>query len=109
MQNSIDKELVRSICDTDGIEDFVEVVRDEAVPRPLREESDGYDDAETLEVTLLREKRLPANVGRDVAVKFNSSLNFFEFILHKGIVPNKGSSQPIKQYEMRMTYSFPSA
>ena len=109
MQNSIDKELVCSVCDTDSVEDFVEVVRDEAVTRPLREEGDGYDDAETLEVTLPREKRLPANVGRDVSVKFNGSLNFFEFILHKRIESSKCSFQPVKQYEMRMAYSFPSA
>ena len=56
MQNAIDQKLSRRIRDADGIEDFVEVVRHEAVPGPLREERNGDDDPHSLEVAGFSDK-----------------------------------------------------
>lgn len=59
LEDTVDKSLVASLCDSNTLEDLCEVIRDETVTRPLREEGDGNDDAKTTEVSLVGEKVLP--------------------------------------------------
>lgn len=51
------------IGNADGVEHPAEVVGDETVPGPLREEGDGDDDAHTASVAGVHEERLVTDVG----------------------------------------------
>lgn len=55
--------LNRRIGNADSVEHSAEVVGDETVPGPLREEGNGDDDAHTASVACLHEERLVTNVG----------------------------------------------
>jgi hypothetical protein len=58
LEDTVDEQLGGRVRDADGVEDLVEVVRDETVAGPLREEGDGDDEAHALEVTGCGEERL---------------------------------------------------
>jgi len=61
LKDTVDKELFTLTGDSDTVEDLGEVVRDETVTRPLREEGDGDNDPHSLEITLSLEER---DIGR---------------------------------------------
>lgn len=110
LEDTIDEELDGGIGDTDSVEDAVEVVGNETVTRPLREEGEGEDDPETLQVASLGEDGLPANVGSNGAIELNSSLDFLKFILDEGVFTkwrsNWYTSHQVNQYH---THVLPSA
>ena len=51
LQDTVDQKLRGRARDADGVENPVEVVGDETVSGPLREEGNGDDDAQTLAVS----------------------------------------------------------
>lgn len=57
LENAVDEQLLSLASDSDTVEDFGEVVGDETVTGPLREESEGNDDPHSLKVTLSLEQR----------------------------------------------------
>ncbi len=64
LQDAVDEQLDGRVRDADGVEDLVEVVRDEPVAGPLREEGERDDDAHAAAVAYGREERLPADGRR---------------------------------------------
>eukprot|EP00753_Platysulcus_tardus_P022222 PLAT9429.2.p2 GENE.PLAT9429.2~~PLAT9429.2.p2 ORF type:complete len:186 (-),score=4.42 PLAT9429.2:655-1212(-) len=86
LQDPVDEELRRRVRDADRVEDLVEVVRDEPVARPLREESDRDDDTHALPVAGRREEGLPADVGGDGAVELDCRADLFVFVLDKRVL-----------------------
>lgn len=70
----------------DGVQNLVEVVRDQAVAGPLREEGKAEDDSHAPTVTRSLHERSPANVGLSCLVAFNCSLDFVEFVGNEWIL-----------------------
>ena len=65
MNLPVDEELDRGVGNTNAVEDILEVIRDETVTRPLREEGDSDNNDHTSPVSRGSNESLPANVGRD--------------------------------------------
>lgn len=86
LENTVDEELDGGIGDTNGIKDTIEIVRYKAISGPLREEGEGDNDPQTLQVASLGNERLPANVGSDGAIKFNGRLDFLKLVLDERIL-----------------------
>lgn len=86
LKDTVDEELHGRIFDTDGLQNTLEVVRNETVSGPLGEEGERNDDPETLEVTCLGEEGFPANIGSDGSVEIDGSLDLVEFVPDKRIV-----------------------
>ena len=57
LEDTVDEQLLSLTSDSDTVENFGEVVRDDTVTRPLREESESDDDPHSLEITLGLEQR----------------------------------------------------
>ena len=85
LQNTIDGELCACTGDTDLVEDLTQVIRDETVTRPLREEGDGDDDVHTLAISRSSDERLPADIVSNRTVELDCGLDFLEFILHERV------------------------
>jgi len=85
LETTIDTELGEWVGDTDGVENFGKVVRNETVAGPLREEGEGNDDPHAAEVTTGGEEGFVANVGGDGTIKLDSSLDFLEFVSNEGV------------------------
>lgn len=98
------------VYDADGSEDLIEVVRDQSVRRPLREEGDGDDDADTLAVAGGGEEGLPADVGGNGAVKLEGGLDLLELVLDERVFPAPCMSErTLRPLGEGMAYSLPSA
>lgn len=85
LQNTVDEELSACTSNTDLVEDLVQVVGDETVTGPLREEGQSDDDAYALAVSRGGDERLPADVRSDRTVELKGSLDFLEFILYERV------------------------
>ena len=57
------------------------------IPRPLREESNGDDNAHAATISWSPEEGRPADARGDLSVQGNSGLDFLEFILYQRVVP----------------------
>ena len=86
LEDAVDEELGTRIGDTDLVQDFGEIVRNETVPGPLGEEGDGDDDAHAFAVARGHDERFPANVGRNGPVELKGGLDFVELELHDRIL-----------------------
>jgi len=85
-KDTVDEELNCAGGDTDGVKDSVEVVGDETVAGPLREEGNGNDDDHTFPVTGGGNQRLPADIGSNCAIELDSGLHFLELELDEGVL-----------------------
>lgn len=85
-ENTVDQELDGRVCDTDRVEDLVEVVRHKTVARPLGEESDGDDDPHALAVASGGEEGLISDVGGDGLIEVNGCLDLLELVLDKRVL-----------------------
>lgn len=54
LKDTVDEELGSRVGDANSVEDLVEVVRDQTVTRPLREEGNSNDNPHALAVTRAR-------------------------------------------------------
>ena len=86
LEDTVDEELDRLVGNTDGVEDAVEIVRDQAVSRPLREEGDGDDNPHASAVSGGGEEGLPADGVGNFAVAVDHGLDFLIFKLDKRII-----------------------
>lgn len=73
------------IGNANGVENTVEVVRDETITGPLGEECECKDDPKTLQIAGFSKNGLPANVSSNSAVEFNGGLDLLKFILDERI------------------------
>jgi len=78
LKDTVDKELFTLTGDSDTIEDLGEVVRDETVTGPLREEGDSDNNPHSLEITLSLEKR---DVGRCSLGLLFKPQSFLDFLI----------------------------
>ena len=81
-----DEQLDGRVGDSDGLEHCVEVVRDETVAGPLREERDGDHDPQTSPVPWRLEQGQPANVG-GLAIEGKRGPNLLKLVLDERVVP----------------------
>lgn len=95
MKDTVDEELNVGIRDTYSLQDTCKVIRNEAIARPLREESEGDDDPETPQIASLGEKGLPANVSCDGTIELNGCFDFLKFIFDERIL-TRAANQHIK-------------
>lgn len=85
LQDTVDEELSACTGDTDLVEDLGQVVRDETITRPLREEGHGDDDAHALAVSGGGNERLPADILSDRTFELEGGFDFLEFILYERV------------------------
>ncbi len=78
LQDTVDQGLSLDRCDSDTIEDGVQVVRSDTVTRPLGEECDGDDDSETSQVSSVGEETLPAGSLDGFAFEVDGRLDLVE-------------------------------
>jgi len=86
LKDTVDKELFTLTGDSDTVEDLGEVVRDETVTRPLREEGDGENDPHSLLVSLSSEERQPGRTVLGLTLDLNSGLALVEFVLSQRVL-----------------------
>lgn len=86
MKHSIDNQLSVCVGDSDRIEHLGEVIRNQAVPGPLRKEGDRNDNTQTLQVALALDERFPPGSRRSGAIKLDGRFDLFELVLDKRIL-----------------------
>lgn len=74
-ETAVDLELGVGICDTNSIHDILEVVRDEAVARPLREQTGSHDQQESVAVTPGGDELPPAGAPGRVGLELDGLLD----------------------------------
>lgn len=75
------------VCDANGVEDLGKVVRDKAIPRPLREESNGEDNTHALQVSTFCEQRQPANVSSNLTIKVDGCFDLVVLVNDQRVFP----------------------
>ena len=86
MNLPVDEELDRGVGNTNAVEDILEVIRDETVTRPLREEGDSDNNDHTSPVSRGSNESLPANVSSNLGIEFEGSLDFLILVLDDTII-----------------------
>ena len=86
LEDTVDEELGEGVFDTDGFENLVEVVRNQPVSGPLREEGETDDDPHTTTVSRSSEERLPSNGVLDRTIHLDSGLDLLILVLDKRIL-----------------------
>ena len=86
LEDTIDEELDGCIGDTDSLEHFGEVVRDETITGPLGKPSDGENDRQTLTITGGPDQGRPTNGCSNSPVEIDCGLDFFVLVLNEGVL-----------------------
>lgn len=80
MKTTVDTELSGGVGDTDGVEDLGEVVGDETVTGPLREEGNGDDDPHAASVTGGGEQAAVTDVSGNGAIELDGGLDLLVLV-----------------------------
>ena len=86
MQEPINEKLCGRIRDPDGLEYLIEIVRNETVPRPLREKCQCDDNAHSPAVTRTGDERFPAHSRGNFAVKLECCSHLFKLMLDERVI-----------------------
>jgi len=86
LKTTVDTELSGGVGDTDGVEDLAQVVGDETVTGPLREEGNGDDNPHAASVTGGGEEAAVTNVGGDGAIELDGGLDFLVLVNDKRVL-----------------------